>query len=78
MIFVLLWNKSLPSNGDGEVEDGKVLGSLVVNKKVRDDGRSNGGVTGLTHTNQTAESQETVVILLKEASEQELKRNKYN
>ena len=49
---------ALPSNRDGEVEDGQHDGPQILGEHVRDQGRSDGGVAGLADTHSGAHQDE--------------------
>lgn len=66
VVFLDLFVRLLPSQGDGQVEDREHHGSAVISEQVSYDGGWDGGVTGLSDTHQSPGEHEQPVVLQKE------------
>ncbi len=54
---------NLPADGDGKIENGEHVRPLSLDVEVSDDGGSDGGVTGLSDSNQTSSQQQDPEML---------------
>ena len=60
----------LPSQRDGQVEDGEHHGAAVISEQVSYDGGRNGGVAGLSDTHQSPGEHKQPVVLQREKKEE--------